>query len=152
MPRLTRLALVVAGNPDALGDPRADLRFEPTHSARPERHGLRERTVLDVQIDGAARKTGADLDVLAAQKRWRARALSRHGGHLVAFNGSTDGCIKSRPSLVPLELEPGTDSVGWGIVVRTRSRNTNRVDRAIPIRAYGSHLAYQTARRSSGRG
>jgi hypothetical protein len=34
----------------------------------------------------------------------------RHGGHLVAVNGSTDVSSKSRPSSVQSELERGTDS------------------------------------------
>jgi hypothetical protein len=50
------------------------------------------------------------LDILAAQKRWLALAGLRHGGHLVAVNGSTDVSIKGRPSPVPLELGRGTDS------------------------------------------
>ena len=78
-------------------------RNRTSDSARPERHGLGEGALLDVQIDGAARKTGAQLDVLAAQKRWLALAGLRHGGHLVAVNGSTDVSIKGRPAAVQLE-------------------------------------------------
>ena len=107
---LTRRALDVSGNPDALRDPRADLRFEPTDSARPERHRLGEGALLDVQIDGAARKAGAELDVLAAQKRWLSLAGLRHGGHLVAVNGSRDVSIKGHPYAVPLGLGRGPDS------------------------------------------
>ena len=74
------------------------------------RHGLGEGALLDVQVDGAARKASADLDVLAAQKRRLALAGLRHGGHLVAIYGSTDVSIKSRPFPVPLGLGRGPDS------------------------------------------
>ena len=121
--RLTRRALVIAGNSDALGDPGADLRLEPSDGARTQRPWLWKCALLDLQINGGARKAGAQLNLLATLKRGLALVGLRHGRYLVAVNGQHLCFQQSRASSVTLGLEQGTNSAWHGhMIVASRRK------------------------------
>ncbi len=68
-----------------LGDPVGDFGLEPAYRARTQRDWPREGAVLDVEIDRAAGKACAGLDLFAAKDRERLFTWITHHDRLFVF-------------------------------------------------------------------